>query len=237
MCERKSQPHLELHRSWAGLTPAWMALAAVAAGWTPGIGLAATPGDGMSADTPAASCLAIHGQDADASNGAYWVTRAQGPAVRVYCDMTTEGGGWQVLFKGHDPHRWATTFGVPGRKEWGVDAAGVPDVISQLRLKRPDTGESKVIPITNEALYACSQVDDRHIWNGTASRYYNALGLGISTTKNIYPPPVDYVLSGMPCNNDHKSWGFGHRAWTDDRQGWGWNSLDLGQTVFSIAVR
>jgi hypothetical protein len=219
------------------LTPVCVAVAAVAAAWAPGIGWAATEGDGLSADTPAASCQAIHQRDAGAADGAYWVRRAQGVPVHVYCDMSADGGGWQVLFHGHNPHRWATQSGAPGVDEWSVDAAGVPEDISELRLRYNETGQKKFVPMTNAALYTCSQVDDRHIWNGTAYHFWHALSLGISSVKDIYPPPAGYVLSGMPCNNDHKSWGFGHRAWIDDRQGWGWNSLDLGPTVFQIAVR
>jgi hypothetical protein len=223
--------------SRADLIPACAALAAAAAGWTPGLAWAALDGDGLSADTPAASCLAIHQRDVGAGDGAYWVGRTQGAPVRVYCDMTADGGGWQVLFHGKNPRKWATRFGDPGGEEWGVDETGVPADISELRLKRKDTDQRRIIPMTNAALYDCSAVDDKYIWNGTASESYAAVGLGISTVKSNYPPPVGYVLSGMPCNNDHKSFGFGHRAWIDDHQGWGWNSLDLGPTSFQIAVR
>lgn len=193
--------------------------------------------DGRRAEDAAASCLEIHERLPTSASGGYWVGRPGGPAVRVYCDMATDGGGWQVLFNSQNPRRWGRTFGAPGRGEWGVGPAGVPDEIAQLRLMRRDTRERKVIPMTTAALYECSYVDEKFAWNGTKYFTWNAYNLGISTRRDIYPPPEGYVLSGPPCNNDHKSWGFGHRAWIDDRQAWGWDSLDLGPTTFQIAVR
>lgn len=193
--------------------------------------------DGRHANSAAASCLSIQASFSAMSSGRYWVANSQGQPRRVYGDMQGDGGGWQVLFNSRNPNKWGTTFGAAGRDEWGVDAAGVPDDITQLRLLHRATGEHIIIPITTDALYRCSKVGHKYIWNGTKYVIYNAVNLGISNTTNIYPPPEGYVLSGPPCNNDHQSWGFGHRAWIDDQQGWGWDSLTLGPTVFQIAVR
>lgn len=199
--------------------------------------LASEANDGLQAHRAGASCLAIHQAFPALRSGRYLVSKAHAAPVQVQCDMSGDEGGWQVLFNSQNPKKWGTTFGQAGRGEWGIDASGVPDEVSQLRFMRRDTRERKVIPMTVAALYACSLVGDDFVWNGTRYRTWNAYNLGVSTTKNIYPPPEGYVLSGPPCNNDHKSWGFGHRAWIDDRQAWGWDSLDLGPTVFQIAVR
>ncbi len=45
------------------------------------------------ADNPAKSCLAIHQADAAKPSGVYYV-KAGTTAVAVFCDMTTNGGGW-----------------------------------------------------------------------------------------------------------------------------------------------
>ena len=191
--------------------------------------------DGLSSGTAAKSCNSIHTGFPDFPSGTYWTTSGLGLPLQVYCDMSTDGGGWLVIYRSSDPGKWGTAFGTPGIGEWGIAAEDLPKDFDQLNFSRAATGDSKTIPITPSKLFSCSAVDAEYFWNGTLNGAYNALHLGISDRGGM--GGVGYVVVGAPCNWDRRGWGFGHRAWQDDRQGWGWDSVDLGRTVFAIAIR
>ena len=53
---------------------------------------------GRSSATPATSALAILADDPIAASGPYWIT-VGGVATELYCDMTTDGGGFMLVAK------------------------------------------------------------------------------------------------------------------------------------------
>ena len=56
-----------------------------------------TEGSGGSEMCPAESCKTILDDGYSTGDGMYWIDPSGSDAVDVYCDMTTDGGGWSIL--------------------------------------------------------------------------------------------------------------------------------------------
>jgi len=63
-------------------------------------------------DNPAQSCKDIQIKTPTAPDGAYWVSGDGSPAAQVWCDMTTDGGGWTLAmrFKNDGTFGYASSY-------------------------------------------------------------------------------------------------------------------------------
>jgi cysteine-rich repeat protein len=188
---------------------------------------------------PPFSCVEILEHGGSLGDGTYRIDPdgyAGNDSFEVFCDMTIGGGGWTIVFHSSDPSLWGSTFGAPGAGQWSHDFSATSFPGNEVILIRTATGEfEKVTSIPSSELYGCTQGDDSRFWNGTLTDAFNGLHLGVHNATTKRPP--GYVIVGHGCLADTQGWGFGHLAFMNDQQGWGWDSSNLGPSVFAIGVR
>jgi serine/threonine protein kinase len=88
------------------------------------------------------------------------------------------GKGWVVLFRSMDPSVWNTEKTTDNA--YAIAAAQAPRSIRYLRLKRMDTGETLIMPITYAQLtQQPKSLGEGFAWNGSAGESFRARHLGI----------------------------------------------------------
>ncbi len=153
----------------------------------------------------------------------------------------TASGKWIVLFKGRDPRAWNT------RSEgstWSRPLADLPAEIRYLRLRRLDTQDALIIPMSRERLWGAKSWGDdpasRVRWCGTNEVKWGGAHLGIAEGPRIsgfdrthegecavQVEFVDYFIGS----------GFGHIAHgRSEVQGFGWHGKVIEPTDFEISV-
>ncbi|HMF16949.1 MAG TPA: hypothetical protein VKE98_07060 [Gemmataceae bacterium] len=139
--------------------------------------------------------------------------------------------GWTVLFRSDDPTLWNTehpNFAVPACRAHGQ--------VRHLRLKRLDSGEALIVPITRAQLLAQPKPPSEKdiAWNGTGRSEYGGCHLGL-----VQGPRMDWrdaiavMYDGSGC---FAGSGFGHKTRVDDSQYFAWRGKEIPKTVFEIAV-
>ena len=187
-----------------------------------------------------ATCSAVLSSDPSATDGVYTIdpdgTGGNDP-FDVFCDMSTDGGGWTIIFKSSDPAIWKTDSGTPGTGEWSQDFSGITFPMDELMLNQV-TGALvvNVTGVSSSDLYQCALGSNSRYWNGTLNNSYAAFHLGVHTDEYKVSPD-GYIIVGHGCVPNTLGWGFGHLAFIDNQQGWGWDSTNLGSTVFAIGIR
>ena len=123
-----------------------------------------------------------------------------------------------LIFRGHDPRRWQNS-----------DLAQLPNDISYLRLRRLDTGDSVVAPITRrELLSGAAAYSGDGGWSGSGERYFGGAHLGLFD-KSL-PRDVEVRLGAG-------GWGFGHASQRGSGQACGWAGEAIAAgTAFEITA-
>lgn len=134
----------------------------------------------------------------------------------------------QVVFRGSHPKFWGIKVTKP---ENGVDhsipAAEVRSDINYVRIRRVDTRDSVVTPITKGQLFSPGPREASCGWNGLCEEFFGGRHLGIFADEVPNEVETTYGMGG---------WGFGHRFEHNNQQEWAWNGRLIEPTTFEISV-
>ncbi|QEL16266.1 serine/threonine protein kinase [Limnoglobus roseus] len=95
---------------------------------------------------------------------------------------------WLVLFRSDDPTVW--NHDSPDERRFAIPVTRAPRDIRYLRLKRMDTGDALIIPVSRDGLSESpTKMDREYTWNGAANELFKARHLGIAQGRAFRPPP------------------------------------------------
>jgi hypothetical protein len=107
--------------------------------------------------------------------------------------------GWVILFCSQDPSVWNTDS--PDENRFAIPVARAHRQIRYLRLKRMDTGEMQIMPITHAQLTQQPQRlrEWEFAWNGSGSESHGGRHLGIAQgVARVAPPPTGPPAKDQP---------------------------------------
>jgi hypothetical protein len=159
-------------------------------------------------------------------------------SLRLVVRDANEGpapAGWTILFRSDDPLDWNT---VRSGEHFAVPLSQAPSAIRHLRLKRMDTGEFLVIPITRKQLSGDGKPDPKATawWNGTCRPASNARQLGIAQLPAVGSDQREIIGLAREGGNVVMGSGFGWKTHVEDKQYQSWLGTEIPRTVFEIAV-
>jgi hypothetical protein len=141
--------------------------------------------------------------------------------------------GWTVLMRSDDPSVWNTDS--PGR-QFAIPVCRAHSKVSHLRLKRIDTGDTLIVPITRNQLArpANSPQDKQVLWNGSARKEYGGYHLGLIQKPSMRWHEVISVMNDGA--GSYAGSGFGHKLGVDKDQYYCWQGAEIPKTAFEVAV-
>jgi predicted flap endonuclease-1-like 5' DNA nuclease len=133
----------------------------------------------------------------------------------------------QVIFRGSNPEGWGRAGSDEIENvETSLGCDSIRGDINYLRIRRADTRESVVLPMTKGQLFANGDQSENG-WNGSAEVFFGGRHIGVFAQQ--LPQEVETKFS-------QGGWGFGHRYDHNDRQEWGWAGRVIEPTTFEISV-
>jgi hypothetical protein len=136
---------------------------------------------------------------------------------------------WFVLFRSKDPTIWNSDVD-RGADQFARRLELAPGDVRYLRIRKGD--DYVIIAMTRQRLTELSD-DGKYGWEGTNHNDSGARHLGVFCTEWPDKNRGDVCIRVLPW---YRGWGFGHRAFQNNEQGYCWNGDVIAPTVFEIAV-
>jgi hypothetical protein len=146
---------------------------------------------------------------------------------------------WTILFRSADPSVWDQDAKNAKGEQVAIPLKFAPAKFRYLRLRRMDTGEALILPLSPDQLQNGKppKPEEGFWWNGANVDEYKGRHLGIvQGPRRKFPEP-----RGLICVM-HDGWdgfagsGFGHKYGIGDDQYYSWRGKEIPRTVFEIAV-
>jgi serine/threonine protein kinase len=143
---------------------------------------------------------------------------------------------WTVLLRSDDPTVWNSDS---AGERFAIPLKRAPDPIRFLRLRRMDTREALVLPLTRKELDGVSfpNAPGEYRWNGTNRVEWGGRHLGIAEgPRHNFPAPAGIIVVAFENWDAFAGSGFGHKCFRNDTQYHCWRGKEIPRTVFEIAV-
>jgi hypothetical protein len=143
---------------------------------------------------------------------------------------------WTVLLRSDDSTVWDSDS---RGERFAISLRQAPDPIRFVRLRRLDTKEALILPLTRGQLDKVGLPGARgeYRWNGTNIMQWGGRHLGIAEgPRHPFPAPAGIIVVTFENADVFVGSGFGHKCFKNDTQYWCWRGKEIPRTVFEIAV-
>jgi hypothetical protein len=143
---------------------------------------------------------------------------------------------WRVLYRSKKPQFWNTN--TQDGDDFAIPIRSTPEKTKYLRLRRMDTGDAIIIPMTRGRVGRADQPGPKVRWSGRGEDEHGGYHLGIAEGPVAKftegKGTIGVLMDGWAANPGS---GFGHAHHIDNGgQRYSWMGKEIPATVFEIAV-
>ena len=151
-------------------------------------------------------------------------------------DDPKQPGRWRVLFRSKKPELWNTN--TQDGDEFALPLRSTPEDTKYLRLRRLDTGEAIIIPMSRVRVGRVDPPGRRTRWNGEGKDEHGGYHLGIAEGPVARftegEGTIGVLMDGWDANPGS---GFGHAHHVENGgQRYTWKGKEIPATAFEVAV-